>query len=166
MNPPPDFLSGRLQADPLPDLLQRLQASQATGTLVLRNGWEEKSIYIKKGQIIFASSNQPQDRLGSVLVKNGKLTGEQVEAALKLQRATNQPLGGIIVELGFMTPKDLFEGFKLQVNEILFSLFCWVDGDYAFTGGDIPPGIIALVMDTAEMITQVISRLQEEPGSK
>lgn len=157
-----DTHSGQLGASTLPDLLQQLQATKATGTLTLQHNGQEKSIYLKDGQIVFASSSVPEDRLGNVLVAAGKLTREQMEAALKLRAAANKRFGAIVVELGFMSPRELFEGLKLQVREIIFGLFQWNEGRYRFTPGALPGQIIPLVLDPIPLITEIIQRLQQD----
>ena len=156
--------SGEIQNNTLPDLLQNLCASKATGTLTLEHAGQEKSIYLKDGHIVFAASNMAEDRLGHILVKDGKLTPEQVEAALKLKAATRKRFGAIIAELGFITPKELFEGLKLQVKEIIFSLFRWGKGHYQFRPGHLPDEVIPLVLDPIQLISEIIDRLREESG--
>lgn len=161
--PNSDPNSGNIQDIPLTDLLRNLQASKVTGTLTIHHNQEEKSIYVKEGNIIFASSNQNADRLGYVLINAGKLKQEQMEAALKLRSATNKPFGAIVVELGFITPKDLFEGLKLQVKEIIYSLFRWEEGRFQVTPGQLPAQTIPLVLNPIELISEIIARLQKEP---
>lgn len=159
-----ETLSGTFQDITLTALLQSLLSSKASGTLTLQHNRMEKSIYLKEGNIVFASSNLPEDRLGNVLIHTGKMTQEQVAAALKLKDATNKKFGATVVELGFLPPKELFEGLKLQVKEIIYSLFVWEEGDYHFTSGDLPPQTVPLVLDPVQLISEIINRLQEEPG--
>jgi Domain of unknown function (DUF4388) len=157
------ILSGQLQEITLTDLLQNLISSKSSGTLTLQYNQVEKSIYIKEGHIVFASSNLPEDRLGNVLIQTGKMTQEQVEAALKLKGATNRRFGAIVVELGFLPPKALFEGLKLHVREIIYSLFRWEEGAYRFTPGGLPQEIVPLVLDPIQLISEIINRLQAGP---
>lgn len=161
-----EIFSGRLQDVALTDLLQNLLSAKATGILTLQHNGREKSIYIQGGNIVFAASNLPEDRLGNILVDAGQLTQAQVEAALKFKGATRKKFGAIIVELGFLAPKELFDGLKLQVKEIIYSLFRWEEGAYHFTPGDLPRQTIPLVLDPVQLISEIITRLQEEPGSR
>jgi len=155
---------GSLRDVALADILRDLLSSKATGILNLQNNGQEKSIYLQEGNIVFASSNLLEDRLGNILVRAGKLTQEQAEAVLKLKGATQKKFGAIIVELGFMTPKDLFDGLKLQVKEIIFSLFRWEDGLYRFAAGQLPSQTIPLILDPIQLISEIIFRLKENPG--
>jgi Domain of unknown function (DUF4388) len=157
-------LSGTLKDSSLTDLLQNLLTSKATGTLTLQTDGQEKSIYLKDGNIIFASSNQSADRLGNILVRFGKMAQEQVDAALKFKGATHKQFGAIVVELGFLPAKELFDGLKLQVREIIYSLFRWEKGIFRFTPGQLSPQTIPLVLDPIELISEIINRLQTESG--
>ena len=158
----PESFSGNIQHTPLADLLRSHQSSKITGTLTLQRNGEEKSIYVKEGNIVFASSSVSADRLGYILINAGKLTHEQMDAALKLQSATHKQFGAIVVELGFLNPKELFDGLKLQVKEIIYSLFRWEEGRYQFTPGKLPNQTIPLVLDPIELVSEIIARLQKE----
>ncbi len=162
----PEILSGRLPAVTLADLLQSLLSSKSSGILTLQHNGQEKSIYIKDGNIVFASSNLEGDRLGNILVHAGKLTPAQVDAALKVKGAIHKKFGAIIVELGFLSPKELFDGLKLQVKEIIHSLFWWEEGAYHFTPGDLPRQAIPLALDPVQLISEIITRLQAESADR
>jgi pSer/pThr/pTyr-binding forkhead associated (FHA) protein len=53
--PPPKSMSGSIEEIPLPDLLQLLSTSRKAGVLVVRSDWGVGKIYMRKGQIYFAS---------------------------------------------------------------------------------------------------------------
>ena len=48
-------MSGSIEEIPLPDLLQLLSTSRKSGVLVVRSDWGTGKIYLRKGQIYFAS---------------------------------------------------------------------------------------------------------------
>ncbi len=147
----------------MPELLQDLQQGAATGTLVVSSGGVEKCIYLKNGQIVFATSSDGHDRLGEVLVKGGLLSREHLEAALDVYRknAGLKKIGAILVENGFVSPRDLFAGLKTQVKDILFGVFLWGDAEYRFEEL-LPPDIIQLQFDLPELITEIIARMKQE----
>jgi hypothetical protein len=155
--------SGKIQATPLSDILEDLRQGKKTGTLTVRRDNIAKSIYLKGGQIVFATSADPRDRLGECLVKAGKLSREKLERALDLYKkhAGLKKMGAILVENGLVPPKELFNGLKIQVRDIIFSLFLWPDGDYRFEDR-LPPDIIQLQINFQELISQVIKRIRHE----
>ena len=54
--------SGKIQITPLPEVLDNLRQRKVTGTLTIRSGAIAKSIHVKAGQIIFATSTDASDR--------------------------------------------------------------------------------------------------------
>ncbi len=146
----------------LPGILTHLHRIKASGTLSVSREGVVKNLYIKNGEIIFASSNYEGDRLGEVLLKAGKISVKQFETASKALSKTKKRLGGILVELGYLRPKDLFWGVKYQVREIVASLFDMTDGSYEFLPGEIPPGeVITLHMSTANLIMDGVKRIDD-----
>jgi len=155
--------SGKIQDTPLPDILEYLRQSKATGTLTVRNKEITKCIYIKSGQIVFATSTGLHDRLGEILVKSGKLTRENLDNALRIYQkgAGIKKLGAILVENGFVNPKDLFNGLKVQVKDIIFSLFLWTEGEYRYEER-LPSDMIQLPINFQELISEIIQRIKQE----
>ena len=93
--------------------------------MTVSSGDVKKCIYMKNGQIVFATSTSSTDRLGEILVRTGKLTRENLEHAIRIYKknAGLKKLGAILVENGLIASKDLFGGLKVQVKDIIFSLF-------------------------------------------
>ena len=156
-------LSGNIKSTPLSDILEDLRQRKAAGTLTLRRGGIVKCIHVKDGQIVFASSTDPRDRLGEILVKSGRVTREDLDHALRLytKNAGLKKLGAILVENGLVPPKELFSGLKIQVKDIIFSLFLWPEGDYQFDQR-LPSDIIQLQINFHELISEIIERIRRE----
>lgn len=155
-------LSGRLRDTKLPTLLRFLQRNKKSGILIVHRNDLDKSIYIKNGDIVFAISKYPDDRLGEVLLKMGRITLDQYETSVRLLKQTGKRQGTILVEQGFINPKDLFMAVTHQVKEIILSLFTWIDGDYLFQEGDLPSEeVITLRMSTARLIYEGVHRIQD-----
>src|SRR5688572_32150468 len=66
-------LKGPLIDLPVPEILQHLKLSHATGILTLVAGGGRKALYMRDGRVVFASSNLPNDRLGEILLREGKI---------------------------------------------------------------------------------------------
>ncbi|MDP2167114.1 MAG: DUF4388 domain-containing protein [Thermodesulfovibrionales bacterium] len=153
--------TGRLNHYSLPKVLVGLNRQRATGTLAVMASGITKKIYLLKGEAIFASSTYEDDRLGEMLLKAGKITVEQYDKSVEMLKKTGKRQGAILVELGFLTPKDLFWGVKYQVKEIVYSLFQLEDGDYGFQEGP-PPGdeVITLKMSMGNLIYEGVKRIE------
>jgi hypothetical protein len=156
-------LSGNIQTTPLSDILEELRTSKATGTLTITSRGMVKSIYVKAGAIVFASSSDTNDRLGEILVKCSRLTRQNLEHALRLynKSAGLKKMGAILVENGFLSPKDLFNGLKIQIKDIIYSLFLWPEGDFRFEK-QLPSDVIQLQVNIHELISEIIQRIKQE----
>jgi len=153
---------GRLSETPLPSLLRSLQHAQATGELTVTRNDQTKLIYFKHGDIIFASSRYEDERLGEMLLKWGKITFAQYEMSVRLMRETKKQQGTILVEQGILTPKELFLAVSVQVKEIIFSLFTWLDGNYRFVTQTRPGDeVITLRMSSGALIYEGIRRIND-----
>ncbi len=154
---------GDIAETPLPDVLEALRRQKSTGTLMVRRDHAVKCIFINEGQIVFATSTEKEDRLGEILVKNGKLTRAQLEDALLLfeKKGGFKKFGAILVENGLLPPKELFTGLKIQVRDIIASLFLWQDGIYVFEK-DVPSDIIHLHLDFQQLIADIIQKIKQE----
>ena len=112
------------------------------------------------GDAIFAASTFEDDRLGEMLIKAGKITVEQYDKSVEMLKKTKKRQGLILVELGYLTPKELFWGVKYQVKEIIHSMFQIEDGQYEFIEGDAPADeVIILKMSMGNLIYEGVKRI-------
>lgn len=133
------------------EILKDLSASSLTGMVRLETGSVIKVVYLQSGTIAFASSNEKTDRLTEVLKRAGKLTPEQIEHAQARIRP-NVSLGKTLVELGYISPKDLLWGARMQVEGILYQLLFWEKGSYQVLEGPLPKEIVSLGLTASQII--------------
>lgn len=153
-------LKGSVKDVSLTKLLMSLNRHRKTGTLSLSTAAFTKEAYIQAGDAIFASSTYTDDRLGEMLLKADKITVEQYDRATEILKASGKRFGAILVELGYLTPKDLFWGVKYQVREIIHSMFLMEDADYEFREGQIPGHeVITLKMCMGNLIYEGVSKI-------
>jgi hypothetical protein len=142
----------------LADILHLLHASSKSGFLFFENGEHVKSVYLHRGEVIFATSNQKFDRLGECLVRSGAITPDQFAEAIKAYTSSSQ-FGKILVERGFLTSRELWGGVKLQVEEIVRSLFSYGAGSVLFWEGEVrPDNVVRLSLPTRRLIAQGLKR--------
>ncbi len=133
------------------EVLKDLSASTLTGMVRLETGPVIKVVYLQNGTIAFASSNEKTDRLTEVLKRAGKLTPEQIEHA-QARIKPNVSLGKTLVELGYISPKDLLWGARMQVEGILYQLLFWDKGSYQVLEGPLPKEIVSLGLTVPQII--------------
>ena len=131
-------LEGTIKDFGLPDIFQLIGLQRKTGLLTLTSETESITVTFENGMVVMAdsSSKRLEDRIGNVLVKQGKLGQERLEEALDVQRQTLQRLGHILTTNSFITGKDLKEALQTQVSQIVFRVFRWRDGHYNFNATD------------------------------
>ncbi len=154
-------ITGLLRFYPLPDILLDMQRSNVTGVLEFRDGSIFKRIFIKSGVMVFATSNHEEDRLEEILLRNGKMTTDQYYQLTSIMKKEKKPVGRIIVEYGFIKPKELVLTVKNQAEEIILSLFRWEDGVISFIEGSLPEEAIPLKLSAANLIFQGIKRINK-----
>jgi Flp pilus assembly protein TadD len=153
-------LKGSLKNYRLSDIFIGIQRSLKTGILKIKSGSIRKRIYIRSGDMIFADSNQDEDRLGEFLLREGKISQESFDRSSELIIKTGKRQGAILVELGVITPKELFWAVKRQAEEIILSIFDFSDADFEFQEGSLPTEeVITLKMSAGNLIYNGTKRL-------
>lgn len=160
--PDKPILQGDLSRIQLPDVLSFVSMIRETGKLVVRRSDLERTIHWKEGEIVFASSSSNEHSLGQFLLRNGKITCDQYEESRR--RVTPQLRHGkILVQMGAISPKDLWWGVKNQVLEIIYSIMGWKIGEFAFfeSNEELAQERIVLQINTSSVIMEGIRRLDE-----
>ncbi|MDQ6800113.1 MAG: DUF4388 domain-containing protein [Acidobacteriota bacterium] len=156
------IFEGDLRRIQIADVLSFISMIRGSGKLVLRQARLERTLHWKEGEIVFASSNSPDQTLGQFLLRNGKITQEQYDES-KQRVGPNQRHGKALVQLGAISPNDLWWGLKNQALEIIYSLFPWNEGLFAFVEAaeEVLSERIALSINTSSAIMEGIRRLDE-----
>ncbi len=131
-------LAGTLKDFSLADIFQLIALQKKTGYLTLRNEADVVTVTFMEGSVVGAESlnKRLEDRLGHVLVKTGRISREELTKALEIQRQTLQRLGYILVAEGFVDATSLKTALAIQMQQTIFRLFRWKNGDYNFEPHD------------------------------
>src|SRR5438093_6819152 len=128
-------LEGTLRDFSLADIFQLIGLQRKTGVLTLRGKDDNVTVTFLDGKVVGAdsASHRLENRLGTVLMKSGMLTNEQLARALEIQKETLQRLGFILTHYGIISADALKQALQLQILQIVYRLFRWKDGDYHFS---------------------------------
>lgn len=152
--------TGRLEHTSLPELLRPLVRQNRTGLLRLTRGSTVKTVYLREGRLVFATSTDPDERLGEMLLRKGLISYRTLEDSMRAIQAGRRQ-GTILVESGDIRSRDLVEGVTEQVQEIIYGLFDWEEGEWRFEEGDLPSReVIVLRMSTGDLLREGIRRVQ------
>ncbi len=125
-------LYGNLGKDPLSVIVRAIYLGGKSGVLYLSSKNVSKRIYFNKGSIVFAGSDDDEDRLGEVLVREGKIKRSDLEFAWQIMKKTGQSLVETIIEMEFMSPQEIEAQSARRMKHIVYSSFGWVSGKYRF----------------------------------
>jgi hypothetical protein len=127
-------LEGSLRDFDLFSLFNMIKTQGKSGTLVLSRAQEFVKIFFDQGEIVGCDSNQVrmEDRVGAMLVRLGRLSGDELLGMIHRQRQTLKRMGTLLLESGRVTPQDLQDALFNQAMSIIYRTFRWVEGDYRF----------------------------------
>jgi len=132
-------IKGSLKEASFPDVIQLLFLGRRTGCLALADRQNFGTIYFDEGQVAYASIVNRRDRLGDILVRNKRITPEQLRSAIDAQDAArDRKLGEILVEQGALSSQELQDYVRLQIEEAVYYLFTWSQGTFNFEAGVRP----------------------------
>jgi hypothetical protein len=174
LTPPRDgrpWLAGTLSALTIIEVVQLVFTSLKSGVLRLSftgpggtsagQRRHRRSLYFREGQLAFAASSEPCDRLGPVLWRAG-LLGWEALARCSAQVGPGRPLGQVLVDAGVITSADLYAGVTAQVREILFEAFLDTEGEFLFVEGPHDElNQVRLPERTRELLLEGLKRVEE-----
>jgi tetratricopeptide (TPR) repeat protein len=132
-------IKGSLKEASLPDVIQLLFLGRRTGCLALADRQNFGTIHFDEGRIIYASIVNRRDRLGDILVRNGRITAEALRQAIDRQDGDREhKVGEILVELGALSRQELESYMRMQIEEAVYYLFTWTSGTFNFEAGVAP----------------------------
>ena len=128
----PDKAHGFAQCSPdmVYDLFTGVNHRRWSGMIFVDTGFGHKKIYFNQGELVFASSDLMDDRLGEVIYRDAVISLDQLtEFAVQVDRKTK--FGQVLLRSGTFTNTDLWHSLKSQVREIFRSVFlsdaCYVE---------------------------------------
>ncbi len=128
-------LEGTLKDFSLADIFQLIGLQRKTGVLTLRGKDDTVTVTFLDGKVVGADSlnRRLENRIGTVLMRTGRISQDQLNRALEIQKETLQRLGFIFTHYQIISAEELKEAIQLQLMQIVYRLFRWKDGDYHFS---------------------------------
>ncbi|RMH72925.1 MAG: tetratricopeptide repeat protein [Gemmatimonadetes bacterium] len=127
-------IKGSLKEASLPDVIQLLSMGRKTGILSVTDRNDFGNVYLNQGKIVYATIVNRMDRIGDLLIRDGKLTVEQLNAAIQRQGEDqhDKKLGTILVEMNLISEDEIKKYLKIQIEETISHLLSWTDGFFNF----------------------------------
>ncbi|MEE9218147.1 MAG: DUF4388 domain-containing protein [Acidobacteriota bacterium] len=143
-----------------PSLIEELVRRRFSGTLRIEREALVKVLYFSQGDFACASSNAEEDRLGNLLVRNGRLSAEQLSHA-KDKQSDKATIGNTLVELGFITSAELLWGARRQVEEIVGDLMGWRSGTYQVRDMPLSKEVVNLGLPSRSVLVRALQQLND-----
>jgi tetratricopeptide (TPR) repeat protein len=157
-------VKGTLGEGVLPGILRELYVGRKTGVLRFTQGPARRTIHFVKGSIVNAASEVPEERLGEVLIRLGRLARADLDRAGEAVLRDRKRLGVVLIEMGVFTRDQLEDALALQTHEILLRIFegGW-EGSYEFEAAqsDMAEGDFTLKLSTGEIILDAVRRVRD-----
>lgn len=121
-----------LRQTTLPEILFTIHHHRVPGLMEATREGITKRAWVRSGNIICASSTDRNDSLGSFLRRSNRISPEAYGATVKSRALTGRRFGSLLVEGGHLSPGEVYKGIVGQIEEIVWSLFTWEDGEITF----------------------------------
>lgn len=153
---------GDLGTTALPEMLFTIHRHRVPGIVQATREGVTKRVYLKDGNVIFAESSDREDSLGNYLLRTTRLTRAQFDQTMRQRAAANQRYGEILIESTLLTPAEIYQAIRSQVQEIVWSLFEWDRGEVTFRIGEFEdPDAVRIEMPLRQVILRGIERASD-----
>jgi CheY-like chemotaxis protein len=128
----------------LPELLVALRQQGESGVLEVRAEGVCTRIALRGGTPVFAEGGGLRETLGRMLLRRGALSEADYLRVIermteRLMESETTRMGEVLVELGLMSPSEVFEALSTQVREKIVSCFRWERFRHCFQPSEALP---------------------------
>ncbi len=155
---------GDLSEQPLPEILQTVWRYRVPGVLTATRDEVAKRIFLFGGHVIFATSSDRGDSLGSYLRRTRRINTAEHRIGERdwMADGGTRRYGAILVQLGMLSDEELRLAVTGQVKEILWSVFDWESGEVTFEAGTYRSDeVIRLDVPTPQAILDGVKRMSD-----
>ncbi|MGE3165731.1 MAG: HDOD domain-containing protein [Planctomycetota bacterium] len=159
------MLQGDQSVFTIPDLFGFIELRQLSGILVIASPSRDRSFYFKQGKLVYALCNDPEQLLGSILVRELGLDPGQVERAIQSAGRTSF-LGKELVAAGLLDAGGLNSVVRAQIWRALREVVRWSQWAFAFREIEEPPTLPELRLSAQAFVFDLSRALDEFDEAK
>ena len=153
---------GHLRETALPEMLYSIERFRVAGVIEASSGPVVKRVFLRDGYVIHAASNDRSDSLGEFLRRRGEVDQKRLDQISQERAKGKKRVGELLIESGLMTPGQVFEAIREQVEDVVWSLFYWSDGEVTFSIGEFRDvDMIQIQLPVGRVIIEGIKRAPE-----
>jgi hypothetical protein len=139
-------LEGSITTMPVEDLLDWLERRMVSGELRVRRGTAQRTFQLAEGYLTAASSDDPANHLGQVLLRHGLVSEDALNDAYRVQADTGVALGKILLMVGAVDKPSLSRAIESKISEEIYEVLTWGEGSFVFE-----PSLIKAVVSEFEV---------------
>jgi hypothetical protein len=155
---PRAVLVGDAAAFPTSDLIAFLNQARWTGLLKVQATNGERSVIFKEGEVRGATSDDPADRLGEVIVRLGFLSRRQLEEAIE---SSSTKIGRALVDKGVLQPHDLWRCVTQQLSDIFQAIVLCREGGFVLVQQELDEKAAHVQLSTQSLLMDSIRKIDE-----
>ncbi len=127
--------TGDLEHLNIVDIIQLIHATRQSGIFSVKEANGESRIVFSAGDIVGANHIDNSVRIGTVLVKTGAITIDDLKQAMGVMKNADKnrmPLLATLVQMGKLKREDALRGLKKLVELTIVELMSWTKGTFTF----------------------------------
>jgi len=138
-------LEGPLKEFHIQDVFQLLDLGRKSGVLRVTSELRQTAgtVSFERGGVVAATLGRDPQPIGARLVRQGRISADDLDRALALQHSgDSRRLGDILVAGGAIPRRELDRQLKAQIEEAIFELLGWSEGYFRFEDGAPCEGVV------------------------
>ncbi len=152
----PSSYRGRLEEQPLPEVLMTIHRYRAPGILDCADRNGSRTIYVDDGSVVAVTSTLPADSIAQRLFNEGKITAEQLKT---LPESSDESFD--LVDAGLLQPRQLFQAERSRAIAILSSIAEQPEGTIRFCPGREELGAAKYNLKIPQMVLELLREVQD-----
>ncbi len=157
-----ESLMGPLDSTSGLEIISSLYRSGFTGSLSVNTSKINDTIFLRAGNIIYATSDSPDYEILYILLDNGVISESQYKQIYELQKKEGLPAEMLLAAKKIVSVKDLLPWIENKIRRICLSTFSVTSGFYLLLFNVHPAkGSLCYTMDTPTLIMEAVHKFKK-----
>lgn len=122
--------SGLLQKTSAVELIAMLSTARFTGSLQMERTEGRIALMMRKGRLVFATTEGTGLTLPDMLLKSSRITPSQLDRAVEMASENKRRVASVLVDLGYLSPRELLPTVRSHVASLFYEACGWTDGTF------------------------------------
>jgi len=145
-------------------VFQMVNIAKLTGKLKLITVSNVASLYFDDGELVYATIDTGNKRVGEILIEKGLINEYQLNSALKVSQlnGVNKRIGDVLIEKEDIDYDVLVSVIQEQIKMAVYTVLDWCQGQFVyFNGARMENEDILLEVKLDHLLLEGLKRLDE-----